>query len=169
MKMICEVEGCEKTVKVKSRRLCAAHYGRWEKAQNALKDCAIEGCTKPAWQKAWCCFHYSRYRKHGDPLAGPEKQKSYQNREICNWSGCERLAKSRGFCPSHYAQARYSSKYEHLIPEESRAERCIIPECSEPQYIAGLCRKHDVQRRRGKDPFQGYERIAIVPIMRERA
>lgn len=32
--------------------------------------CTIEGCDKPAWARGWCSAHLTRWRRHGDPLAG---------------------------------------------------------------------------------------------------
>ena len=32
--------------------------------------CTIEGCGKSQWKRAWCCGHYERWRRHGDPLGG---------------------------------------------------------------------------------------------------
>lgn len=31
--------------------------------------CSIEGCGKPAVSRGWCITHYTRWRRHGDPLA----------------------------------------------------------------------------------------------------
>jgi hypothetical protein len=30
--------------------------------------CTIEECTEPAYRRSWCQMHYSRFRRHGDPL-----------------------------------------------------------------------------------------------------
>jgi hypothetical protein len=30
--------------------------------------CSIEGCGKPAATRGWCTKHYTRWRRHGDPL-----------------------------------------------------------------------------------------------------
>jgi len=32
------------------------------------KVCTIEGCDKPMSARGWCAAHYTRWRKHGDPL-----------------------------------------------------------------------------------------------------
>lgn len=32
--------------------------------------CSISGCVKPKYQKGFCCSHYSRWYRYGDPLAG---------------------------------------------------------------------------------------------------
>lgn len=33
------------------------------------KGCSIEGCPKPAKTRGWCGMHYTRWQRHGDPLA----------------------------------------------------------------------------------------------------
>ncbi len=34
-----------------------------------LKICSIENCEKPAKRRGWCGMHYTRWYRHGDPLA----------------------------------------------------------------------------------------------------
>ena len=40
----------------------------------AVKDhltiCTVSGCPEDSWKKGLCSVHYSRWYKHGDPLAG---------------------------------------------------------------------------------------------------
>lgn len=33
-------------------------------------SCLIEDCPKEPWARGWCPSHYSRWYRHGDPLAG---------------------------------------------------------------------------------------------------
>ena len=33
-----------------------------------MSECAIKECGKPARSRGWCEMHYTRYRRHGDPL-----------------------------------------------------------------------------------------------------
>ena len=32
--------------------------------------CSIEGCNKPRMARGWCCNHYERWRRNGDPTGG---------------------------------------------------------------------------------------------------
>jgi len=32
------------------------------------KQCAIDGCDRPARARGWCLAHYNRWRRKGDPL-----------------------------------------------------------------------------------------------------
>lgn len=34
------------------------------------RSCSVDGCNKPVKGHGWCVSHYSRWRAHGDPLAG---------------------------------------------------------------------------------------------------
>lgn len=35
-----------------------------------MKTCSIDECEKPSKARGWCATHYSRWRIHGNPLAG---------------------------------------------------------------------------------------------------
>jgi hypothetical protein len=34
----------------------------------ATRVCAVDGCDRPARTRGWCATHYTRWRRHGDPL-----------------------------------------------------------------------------------------------------
>ena len=36
-------------------------------------SCAVEGCEGPVRSRGWCGAHYTRWRKHGDPLVTLKK------------------------------------------------------------------------------------------------
>lgn len=64
--------------------------------------CSIDGCSKPAFGRGWCSAHYSRWRSHGDPLAGrtsPGAPMRHFNEVVLAYEGDECLiwpfAKSR--------------------------------------------------------------------------
>jgi hypothetical protein len=38
--------------------------------QSHLKRCSIQGCGNPHIAKGFCSTHYSRFKKHGNPLGG---------------------------------------------------------------------------------------------------
>ena len=45
----------------------ANQYGVWKPS---VGMCSIEGCDKPVDSRGWCSAHYTRWLRHGDPLAG---------------------------------------------------------------------------------------------------
>jgi hypothetical protein len=64
--------------------------------------------------------------------------------ENCTVPGCGLPHKSRGFCATHYAQARRN--ISPVGPIKSRdstpPERCTEESCSEPTKAKGLCKMH---------------------------
>lgn len=72
---ICAVEDCDKTTKSGKQPHCRLH---WERLRNTgttdprpkhtPKPCSIDGCNTDAIARGWCNVHYTRWRKHGDPL-----------------------------------------------------------------------------------------------------
>lgn len=35
-----------------------------------MATCSVSGCDKPALARGWCSKHWTRWQRHGDPLAG---------------------------------------------------------------------------------------------------
>lgn len=160
----CKIEGCQE--KQQTRGLCGAHYYRLWKHGDAEAPiqsrvinkgpCAVEGCERPAKTRGWCTPHYSRWQHYGDPEAGgPLKEtKVIHKRELCTWpEGCKELERAKGLCAGHYARARHNADFEYLLPENARAERCIVTDCENPQYAKGFCNNHYEKNRRGQDPL----------------
>lgn len=168
---VCSVEGCERTVH--SRGWCQKHYLKWrkygdptaglerdERNRNAGQECRIGDCENPAISRGWCQKHYNRFLKYGDPEM--VKVAKHKGREACQFEGCNRVQKARGFCPGHYTLVRQSADYEHMLPEEARAERCLAPECQNPQFIGGLCHSHNEHWTR-KGEAWAQEQDVVLP------
>lgn len=169
---ICQIEGCENSNE--ARGWCKKHYMRWRKTGDPESSheprvsnagpCKVEGCETKAITRGWCNAHYGRWQRYGDPEAGGplREPRKITTRELCAWpEGCTTLEKARGFCATHYSQVRHSAKYEHLLPPQFRAERCIVPECENPQYANGFCRNHYGQARNGNDPIA---KLDVPPV-----
>ena len=52
------------------RQLPPARPSTLEVPDMAERTCSIPGCSNPARSRGWCNVHVSRWRRHGDPLAG---------------------------------------------------------------------------------------------------
>jgi hypothetical protein len=75
-------------------------------------SCAVSGCERPLYRRGYCCPHYERLRRYGDPLAG---KKTFNQRlpVKCVAEGCEKRPLAKGFCAAHYSLLR---KYgDHTI------------------------------------------------------
>lgn len=46
--------------------------GAWPTPQEGAdvpnRTCSIDGCEKPHWGRGWCAMHWTRWKRHGDPL-----------------------------------------------------------------------------------------------------
>ena len=82
-------------------------------AMKATRLCAIPGCEKPSRRRGWCHMHYTRWYRHGDPLA----DHSLVSKE-CSVEGCEKGSTARGLCSPHYARWR-----DHGDPNSGRIMR----------------------------------------------
>lgn len=60
-----------------------------------LRTCSIEGCATKHYAMGWCNKHWSRWRKHGDPLLGARTVR------LCSIEGCDRKHLRNGFCNMH--------------------------------------------------------------------
>ena len=66
----------------------------------------------------------------------------------CRAPGCQREARTAGFCPKHYQQVR---RHGRLTPEREyrpRGSRCGVMGCDKEQIAKGLCFRHYQQVRR---------------------
>jgi hypothetical protein len=100
-----------------------------------MKDatCSIEGCAGASQSKGWCSKHYSRWQRHGDPLAviKPRRVETMPDGSPCIIAACEAPPRTRGLCNRHY-----------------RAEQrkdwgpCSVEGCDTKKHATGLCIKH---------------------------
>lgn len=66
----------------------------------------------------------------------------------CAAPGCQRDARTAGYCPKHYQQVR---RHGRLTPEreyQTRGHKCHVPDCDKQQIAKGLCFRHYQQMRR---------------------
>ncbi len=68
----------------------------------ASKQCSIDGCTGTAKARSLCNKHWMRWSRHGDPLAGVERNVASYAGAQCSVDGCCKPARKRGWCGAHY-------------------------------------------------------------------
>jgi len=62
--------------------------------------CSIPNCSKPHFTQGFCCAHYRRLQRHGDPVGG--KSARLYRQKICSVHGCGNRHSAGGFCSRHY-------------------------------------------------------------------
>lgn len=64
--------------------------------------CSVDGCGDAGRTKrGWCLFHYDRWRRFGDPLAGGERRAAPNSLGVCNVGACGKKAVGKGLCANH--------------------------------------------------------------------
>lgn len=76
-------------------------------------SCSVLNCSKPHYRKGYCCAHYSRLVKHGDPLGGrtPDGEPlRFVNNVAMTHTGGNCLTWPYGKSRSGYGQIRVNGK-----------------------------------------------------------
>jgi len=68
------------------------------------KSCSINGCDDSARKRGWCLFHYDRWLRKGDPLAGGPRGNPPNSMKGCKVEGCKKKAIALHFCNAHYSK-----------------------------------------------------------------
>jgi DNA-binding XRE family transcriptional regulator len=127
----------------------ASLYELVQTQRSTRSICRVEGCEKSVSAHGLCRGHLARLERTGTLERNPAKPAIEDPR--CAYDGCARRAEIKGFCRGHHLRVRTSADKEHLLPPEARAERCLAPECNDPQYASGVCRSHwEITRREGE-------------------
>jgi hypothetical protein len=71
----------------------------------AMKTCSLENCEQPNRANGYCSNHYTKFKKWGDPLAGPGSGRKIQYTH-CMVENCEKKHTAIGLCQSHYRSFR---------------------------------------------------------------
>ena len=84
--------------------------------------CSIPDCGKlaPSNRKGWCEAHYTRWRRHGDPLAGGTSKgdaERFYRETVLNYEGDECLIWPFARLPSGYAKMNEGNVHRKLCEE----------------------------------------------------
>lgn len=90
----------------KKERREKAKQERTPKPVRQRAACSVSGCGDLAVRCGWCGFHYSRNRRHGDPLAGGLRKASPNSLGKCKVDGCELKARSLHLCSKHHSKLK---------------------------------------------------------------
>jgi 5-methylcytosine-specific restriction endonuclease McrA len=134
------------------------------------RTCSL--CDDPFYAREWCKTHYRRWQRTGDPRGARARAKAigkgtcecgqpakvtgkcmrcYQrdwkpgNPKPCTVDECTETARTRGWCPMHYARWLKTGSTDEPVK--------VIPECSNAECTAtatrgGLCDKHYRRKQR---------------------
>ena len=86
--------------------------------------CSVKGCGKPHYGRGWCNAHYTRWRRHGDPLGGGTEHDTSRR---CRYHPGRRV-KGYGLCGSCYNRFRLQ-----------RTELRCANHPDQPEFARGLC------------------------------
>lgn len=106
---------------------------------NCYRRCTVAECEAQGRTKGLCSTHYTRFRKHGDPLADVPPLVRYKGR-LCKVEDCHEVARTRDYCPPHYHRfMKYGDPLANIKPPVGD---CAIDYCERPAKSRGWCHKH---------------------------
>lgn len=82
----------------------------------ADRTCSVDGCGKPHHSHGFCSSHGSRWKAHGDPLAG---KRFAAPGATCSVEGCDVAVHAYGLCNSHAHKMRAHG--DPLLGREQKA------------------------------------------------
>lgn len=90
----------------------------------AKSTCSVDACETVTVARGFCDRHYRKFRRYGDPLAGPGKGQDGADllARTCSVDGCERHVRNRtlGVCRGH---GQIYANYGTLDPVASATAR----------------------------------------------
>lgn len=101
-----------------------------QKTDNYRK-CSIEGCNDKYRCTGFCSKHYSRFRKHGDPLGGGYGRNRHHG-DTCEIEGCDQKYNTMGVCEMHYARFKKNGDYG---PARRFREKIATPHKRSSGYV----------------------------------
>ena len=94
-----------------------------------MSTCSIDGCEKPRKARGWCSAHWSRWHRHGDPLAtltyATPEEAFLARTEPLLWSGC--VVWTGATSPKGYGQLSVNGRMVYAHRWAYERERGPIP------------------------------------------
>lgn len=116
------------------------------------KQCTVDGCARAHAARGYCQMHWSRWKKHGDPLVC---LKAEELPDLCEVAGCDRESRSRWkggtvMCAFHYLRMKTLGSVDDPRPAPPSNGLCVAPGCSVHPRSNGAqyCERHYYQIRR---------------------
>lgn len=132
---ICCVKSCGNPAYDNS--LCEDHHVIFVSKSKEVNEegiCCIEDCQRSVLNRKMCGKHSQRMEKTGttDPRKSKEKCK-------CSVQDCNKIAKTKGYCQSHYAMFLRKGNTQRDIKDK---QLCSVGGCNRFSHGGGLCSKH---------------------------
>jgi hypothetical protein len=126
-------------------------YGRYPQRQRMLVMCSISGCNGEHYARGWCCKHYKRWHRSGDPNGIQETERGTPLvwlKQHIGYRGSECLIWPFSIKPDGYAQVRFNgaSTNAHRVmcmlahgecplDKNEAAHSCRNPKCVNPMHL----------------------------------
>lgn len=112
--------------------------------------CSVEGCDKVHDAKGFCNMHYSRWRRHGNPLM--LSHNSPMPKGTCSVDYCETVSRNQGLCGKHYARFKRTGNPTGLLRQGPKPKPiCGVDTCNQIAAYWGLCGTHHSWKQRTGD------------------
>jgi hypothetical protein len=125
-------------------------------------NCSVLRCEAVAWRRGLCCAHYTRQRKHGDPLAGgtPKGELLHWLKRHANYPADECLTWPFGDRGNGYGSVKFRGKHtsasrvmcllahgEPTAPDADAAHSCGNGHlgCVNPRHLRWATRLENVR------------------------
>jgi hypothetical protein len=118
-------------------------------AMQATGKCSVAECDKPRKAKGFCSGHHSRWRNHGDPLAG--RLQAGSSTTGCSVVDCGEVVVARGWCNLHYS--RWVRHGDPAVTVANPGAKCSIDGCERPSRSRTWCKLHYARWRHAGDPM----------------
>jgi hypothetical protein len=108
-----------------------------------MKKCLIKECKKTSVCKGYCGTHYTRLRRHGDPMI--VKNIWYSENDKCLIADCKNKPKNKFLCDKHYAR-----KLRYNDPNFVTSKDEWLIRCRESQPMLGVVKKNTYKKYFGR-------------------